>query len=145
MRVDMNETRFTDNGMTISDTKTGLMWEKKTRGDDWRRALNAVNASLTWEEAKEEWIGALNAQKFSGFSDWRLPQIEELLSIVDYRHPRPPAINPVFGLVATAFYWTATPLSFHPGAAWRVFFLDGAVFVDEINNSNRVRAVRNQA
>ena len=138
----MNYSRFTDNDLTVSDARTGLMWEKKTPGNDWRSNLNALDASLSWDEAKTDWIGEMNARKFAGFSDWRLPEIEELQSIVDYRRPRPPAINPVFGHLAEAFYWSATPLSIHPGVAWRVLFLDGAVFVDEIHNANRVRAVR---
>jgi len=77
---------FADNGDgTISDLATGLMWQKADDGiaRDWEEALAyAENLSLATH------------------SDWRLPNIKELQSIVDYtRSPQTTnsaAINPIF-------------------------------------------------
>ncbi len=136
--------RFLEDGLTVTDTTTGLMWEKKVQSDtlDWHKEPHSLNAACTWNEAKGEWTDRLNADRFAGFSDWRLPSVHELVSIVDYDTPKPPALDPVFGPVVSAFYWTGTPLGFRPGLAWNIFFLDGVVFVDGIGNKNRVRAVR---
>ena len=138
---------FADNGNTITDARTGLMWEKKQESDvaDWRESLHSVNAVLTWTEATGAWIKAVNESRFAGFSDWRVPTSHELITVIDYARPTPPAIDPIFGPVASAFYWSSTPLSFRPGLAWDVFFLDGVVFVDDQGNGNRVRAVRTAA
>lgn len=50
---------------------------------------------------------------FAGQSDWRLPNVRELESIVDYgRHN--PSIDPIFGAVSGA-YWSSTSSTFDPG------------------------------
>ncbi len=140
----MADQRFTDNGETVTDRMTGLMWEKK-RADgavDWRQSLHSVNAACSWPEATGAWLDAVNSETFAGSSDWRIPMPYELVSIVAYDQAHPPALDPVFGPVASAFYWTAAPVAFHTALAWRIFFLDGSVFVDDKGNRNRVRAVR---
>ncbi len=80
---------FTDNGdETITDKATKLMWSKTDSGSgmDWEHAL-------AWAQQK-------NAENYLGHSDWRVPNIKELQSIVDYsRSPattNSPAIDPVF-------------------------------------------------
>ena len=97
---------FVDNGDgTISDLATGLMWLQDDAGPmDWGDAL--------------EFSERLN---FAGYDDWRLPDVKELQSIVDYgRSPATsggPAIDPVFecmGITNEAgqndygFYWSST-------------------------------------
>ena len=136
--------RFQEGPNTVTDMETGLMWEKKLKSgsDDWRKDLHSVHVACTWAEATGGWIDAVNEERFEGFSDWRLPSVHELITIIDYAQTKPPAIDPVFGPVVSAFYWTATPLGFRPGLAWNIFFLDGVVFVDDKGNKNRVRAVR---
>jgi hypothetical protein len=63
---------FTDNGDdTITDSASGLMWEKNDSGYgmEWADALTYAENATT-----------------AGYSDWRLPNIKELQSIVDYTH-----------------------------------------------------------
>ena len=77
---------FNDNGdETISDIATELMWMKSDNG-----------SGLNWEEA----LSFAEGSEFAGYSDWRLPSVKELQSIVDYtRSPgtsNSPAIDPVF-------------------------------------------------
>ncbi len=107
---------FVDNGdNTITDTGTDLMWMKDDSG-----ILNAGDNSdgkLTWEQALE-WAENLD---YGGYTDWRLPDIKELQSIVDYtRSPdttNSAAIDPVFntssiidegGNTNYPFYWSGT-------------------------------------
>lgn len=86
---------FIDNGDgTITDRATGLMWMKKDSG--FIKAGQNKDGKLNWEQAL---VWAENLE-FAGYSDWRLPDIKELQSIVDYsRSPdttKSPAINPIF-------------------------------------------------
>ena len=101
---------FHDNGDgTITDRATGLMWSRADSG----RGMNWQNA-LAWVQKK-------NVERFLGYSDWRLPNVKELQSIVDYtRCPdttNSAAINPLFectqitnegGKADYPFYWTST-------------------------------------
>ena len=106
---DYGKNRFHDNGDgTISDMATGLMWQKLDSG----RTM--------------DWSGALNyAAKLdlAGHTDWRLPSIKELQSIVDYsRSPKSTnsaAIDPLFSCSAITnpdgkqnypYYWSGTTL-----------------------------------
>jgi len=94
---------FVDNGDgTVTDRATGLVWTKADSGKpmDWQQAL-AYAESL----------------KLAGHDDWRLPNVKELQSIVDYTHApdarrvsaRGPAIDPIFGLTKVeSWFWTST-------------------------------------
>jgi hypothetical protein len=73
---------YVDNGDgTISDNGTGLMWEKLYNDNSVRHDYN--NFSYLWEGAFKK-IDDLNAENFAGFSDWRVPNIRELDSIVAF-------------------------------------------------------------
>ncbi len=101
---------FADNGDgTISDQATGLMW-----------AQSDSNTGLNFEEALA-YVAAMNAQAHLGHTDWRLPNIKELHSLMDYsRSPdtsSSAAIDPIFdtslitneaGLADYPFFWSNT-------------------------------------
>ncbi len=98
---------FTDNGDgTITDYATGLMWMQDDNGE-----------GIPWEDA----LSYAENFEFAGYSDWRLPDVKELQSIVDYtRSPgttNSAAINPLFsstqitneaGEADYAAYWSNT-------------------------------------
>ncbi len=110
-----SEGRFTDNGDgTVTDNCTGLMWQKDTAPEryTWCNALSyCENLSLG---------GGLVA-----WDDWRLPNVQELQSIVDYGRTGP-AIDPVFGAFSTVC-WSSTSIADTPGYAWHVVFSNGSV------------------
>ncbi len=100
---------------TITDRATGLTWTKPDSGH--LKAGRNRDGKLNWQEALR-WAEDL---EFAGHSDWRLPNVKELQSIVDYtRSPdttRSAAIDPVFNTtpirdaldkVNYAFYWSST-------------------------------------
>jgi hypothetical protein len=109
---------FQDNGdQTLSDTASGLTWAKIDSG-----------SGMTWQEALA-WVQTQNAANYLGHNDWRLPDIKELQSIVDYtRSPdatQSAAIDPLFastsitneaGQLDYPFYWSSTT---HSGTAGR--------------------------
>ena len=68
--------------LTVLDQNTGLTWQHSpdTDGD----GVPAHQDKLTWAQAQAR-PAKLNAAKFGGFSDWRLPTIKELYSLFDCR------------------------------------------------------------
>lgn len=77
-----------NNNQTITDQATGLMWSK-----------NDNASALNWTDALA-WVQTKNAENYLGYNDWRMPDIKELQSIVDYSHSPDfdglPAINTTF-------------------------------------------------
>jgi len=98
---------FQDNGDgTITDNATGLMW---TQNDD--------GNGMSWSEA----LTYAEGTEFAGYGDWRLPNVKELQSLIDYtRSPatsNSAAIDPIFncspiidegGGQNFPFYWSGT-------------------------------------
>lgn len=138
---------YTDNGNgTITDNSTKLEWEKKT--DD--GSIHDINRNYTWAEAFE-FIDQLNAENYAGHSDWRLPNIKELFSIVYFAGSSPdfygsPMIHPTFGPTAQSHYWSSTSFPFTGSAptAYAVNFLNGWILPVYKGDSalEHVRAVR---
>jgi len=95
--------RFSDNGDgTITDKTTGLIWQK---GDSVK--------TLNWKQA----LSYAEGLELAGRDDWRLPNVKELHTIVDYtRAPdatdpkkRAAAIYSVFKLTETeSWFWSGT-------------------------------------
>ena len=119
---------FIDNGNgTITDTGTGLVWQKAT-----------APGTYTWEQA----LTYCENLTLGGHSDWRLPNRNELQSIVDYNRYNP-AIDTTFfpGTVASS-YWSSTTFAGSTGDAWYVFFNFGYVGSYYKAGNCYVRAVR---
>ncbi|MCB2155050.1 DUF1566 domain-containing protein [bacterium] len=108
--TDYGTNDFVDNDDgTITDRATALMWPK----DDSASGKN-------WEEALA-YVEQLNASNYLGHNDWRLPNVKELHSLLDYsRSPQATnsaAIDPMFNVTPITdegggtdypFYWSGT-------------------------------------
>ncbi len=66
--------------LTVYDENTGLTWVR-TADTDGDGTLESPDDKLTWAEA-QTWPAVLNEAEFGGFSDWRLPSIKELYSLI---------------------------------------------------------------
>ncbi|MDV6235758.1 DUF1566 domain-containing protein [Leptospira ellisii] len=101
---------FRDNGdTTVTDNRTGLIWVGGAGSgiDDWQNALvTCDNLAL------------------SGRS-WRLPNANELLSIVDYTVGNPSINAAFFGGTVPQYYWTSTTSASNLSFAHAVFFNSG--------------------
>jgi hypothetical protein len=117
--------RFTTNpDGTVTDTKLGLVWSK-TLMDGKDRPYDEAKAAV-------EGLGA----------DWRMPTIEELLTLVDRTRYSPAIDTEVFPDTKSTWYWSSTPVAWHPAAVWVVNFGSGGSY-DFLRNFNAcVRAVR---
>ena len=82
-----------DNGDgTVTDTKTGLMWQKAEAG------------TKTWKEA----IAYCESLVLAGHSDWRLPDLNELQSIVDSIGDNPSIYRTAFPDTTSYTFWSST-------------------------------------
>ena len=122
-----SEGRYIDNGdRTVTDTCTGLMWQQGT-----------PEFSLPWCDA----LVYCQDLQLAGHTDWRMPNVRELQSIVNYGR-FDPASHPVFGAVPS-LYWSSTSLDSRTDVQWSVDFLGGGIANDiGIDVDIFVRAVR---
>ncbi len=116
----------------VIDEATGLMWEQTG-------SQRLVTGG--WEGAAAH-VRALNGRRHGGFANWRLPTLEEAMSLLSREKAGDFHIDPVFNARGAPFIWTADASS--ADAAWVVYFFDGHA-VDEGRGSNAfVRAVRSR-
>ncbi len=109
--------RFEARGEAVFDRLTGLWWT---------RCADLAPGLVTWEEAFEV-VAGLNRKEHGGFSDWRLPNINELESLVDaeYHSPALPKEHPFEAV--REFYWSSTTSFYDPLWAWALYLTKGAV------------------
>ena len=129
---------FVNNGDgTVTDARTGLMWEQKTNDE----GPNDKDLDFTWSEALS-WIAFLNASDYLGYSDWRLPNIRELASIIDFSRHIPSIDTNFFPNTQTSSYWSSTTDLFPVSNAWNVFFGSGDISWNSKSGKRYARAVR---
>ena len=119
--------RFTDNpDGTVTDNLTGLIWLQDANcwllsaggePDTWANALTGANTLSS---------GICGLIDGSAAGDWRLPNIKELLSLVDYGQTGPalPSGHP-FVNVQSSFYWSSSSSDAGYNYAWSVGMSDG--------------------
>jgi hypothetical protein len=157
---------YTDNGDgTITDNNTGLVWEKLSMD----RSIHDVRNNGTWGQAFFR-VEALNSMNFAGHNDWRVPNVKELLSIVNYGTFNP-AVSAAFytnctegctptscsctadsstelAVALPSVYWSSTTDASapaekaFPGNAWSVYFRSGFLGANVKENNYFLRAVR---
>jgi hypothetical protein len=105
--------RFTDNGNgTVTDNLTRLIWLKNANAfgtKNWADALNAANNLKSGDLG----TGLTDGSKAG---DWRLPNVRELQSLVDYGryYTALPADHPFTGVPWGSYYWSSTTFSADP-------------------------------
>jgi hypothetical protein len=119
---------FEDNkNGTITDRITQLVWQKQDDG-----------TTAAWEEA----IIKCEDLSLGGYSDWRVPNVKELRSIVDSRTYAPAIYPGYFPNTRSETYWSSTTYGASPSAAWSVNFWHGEVTDSPKGNALYVRCVR---
>ena len=115
------------------DHNTGLMW-----------AANGEDKGCNWGN-QTDWSAAINwcnNLDFGGYTDWRLPNVRELQSIVDYGAFSPTIDTTNFVNAKSDYYWSSTTFDKVASSAWYVDFSDGDVHYNNKTSNNYVRAVR---
>lgn len=111
----------------VGDLKTRLFWQR------------LVPVGVFSLAAAEQYCADL---QLANQSDWRLPSMQELQTVVDESRANP-AIDPVvFPATPGEGFWSATRWAGTPQLAWRVDFERGSAAYDTATISYRVRCVR---
>jgi hypothetical protein len=124
-------TRFVDNGTTITDRLTGLVWEKDPDNTkrNWADALTLVDGLTT-----------------GGYTDWRLPSKRELRSLLDYTYGGSgiqTRLTAVGFVVFAGNYWTSTTFDVGtPTEAYSLAFTSGSMVRSSKANDPWAIAVR---
>lgn len=122
--------RFTDNGDgTVTDALTGLSWEQKPS-----------TKTMVWQDAVS-WCRGLSV---GGHGDWRLPNSNELSSLMnrDVIAPARWLVKQGFSDLLNGFYWTSTTYAPNPINAWAAGLASGSLSGTSKAHGSYVLAVR---
>ncbi len=128
----------------VHDNVTGLLWEMKDSLDgvqDYSNPHDADN-TYTWYDSNpainggqagtpgdgtdtEDFINALNASNFGGYSDWCLPTKKELPTIVDFSSFNPAINITYFPNTVSSGYWSSTTYVDNANYTWYMDFSGG--------------------
>jgi Protein of unknown function (DUF1566) len=148
---------YTENGDgTVTDDNTGLVWEQKS--DD--GGLHDKDATYRWNPGDDSiwaWLDQVNAEGgtgFAGHDDWRIPNVRELHTLVDYGETGT-AIDFTFDFdctsgcrgidcacTANTNTWSSTTSIQSDKSAWAINFSTGATATFSKGTARAVRAVR---
>lgn len=158
--------RYRDNGNgTITDTKTNLTWMRCSLWQQWTGSTCAgVASGMNWNDA----LRTVMSYSYADHSDWRVPTVDELDTLVQCPAGRKPSARPsglfpdihrrrechgyefnnptininAFPNTTARLFWSSSPDPGSSNHAWYVNFGDGSVFVGSKGNSYLVRLVR---
>jgi len=132
---------------TVTDNRTGLMWKQCVEGQTASSgscSAGPVAGTYTWAAA----TATCDGLEFAGYSDWRLPNIKELASIVKFQNTAP-AIDTTYFPETTYspaingnYYWSSTTRVSYTPNKWVVSFTYGTVVDIGATFSRYVRCVR---
>ena len=112
----------------IFDEASGLMWQQSGSEEE-----------MAFEKDVKKYIDELNEKRFAGFNDWRLPTLEEAMSLMEPNSENDRYIDPIFG--DQEWIWTADRVQAVEGRQWVVIFYSGYLQHSSLNNDFHVRAV----
>ena len=123
------ELKEQDGEKLVLDSLTGLTWQQ-----------SGSSNYMDYANAKEH-IDELNAKQFAGYNDWRLPTMEEAMSLMEPKKHDELFLDSVFDR-KQRWIWTADQTG--ASSAWVVFFYGGLCIHGDVFNYDLlyVRAVR---
>ncbi len=105
---------FNREGDIVTDSISLLQWQD----DD-------IGSTMEWQEAIDY---CENTLTLGGYNDWRLPNINELKSIVDQSKYNPAVVNGFINTISSDYYWSSTSIKKHSDGAFIVDFNNGDIF-----------------
>ena len=129
MHNEFGDLELESGAVVVVDSATGLVWQQ------------SGSSGLTVEEARK-YVQGLRDKKYAGFSDWRLPTLEEAMSLMEPKKNEAGLyIDPIFDK-SQELIWTADSKGTSNG--WLVYFGSGRCSLVNIDGYGYacVRAVR---
>ncbi len=115
-------------GEMAVDARTGLTWQDNRFVESER---------VTYAQAEK----LCKELRLGKHDDWRIPEIRELLSIIDFKKYDPAILNG-FSIDEPNYYWSSTQYMGDPDKVWGIDFKDGATTSNGKAYDRRVRCVR---
>lgn len=151
-RSNPNEAYTVNADGTVTDIRTGLVWDRCAWGQSGADCSGGAASSHTWADALNV-AATANAQSHKGHTDWRLPNIKELRSLVEVCRENPTINDVIFPNTPDGAFWSSTPYArsgWHDGAWFIVFYdfsygpsIDGGSIRPNFRDATyRVRLVR---
>lgn len=142
MMASVSNAKIISKNGVAKDTITKLEWQDEAYIEAEKAAYkeNTNNGKVgNWDYAKQQ-CENLN---LGGKSDWRLPNIYELTTLLDNIKKEKPYIINGFQNMVSDFYWSSSSTTYK-NYAWHVFFYDDGGYVGNgtRNSSGYVRCVR---
>jgi hypothetical protein len=119
----------------VTDRQTGLDWQGCAGGQT-GVSCSGTAFMRTWPQS----LAYCEGLSWAGYSDWRLPNRNELQSIVDYSRRYPSIDTDAFPSTPNAAFWSSSSPP-DEGACYINFDL-GVVYRSDKLNNNRIRCVR---
>ncbi len=124
---------------TVTDPTTGLTWMRCAMG----QILNGSTCTGTVATYTFDQANALTGTvTFAGQSDWRMPNIRELQTIVDRSVYGPAIDSSAFPDTPGSYFWSGSPYADYSDYAWLVYFGYGYAYYSYRSDAFAVRLVR---
>lgn len=107
-------------GNVVMDYATGMMWQQ-----------SGSSNSMLWKDC-QQYIDRLNGEKYAGFSDWRMPTLEEAMSLMEREKKNGDLYVDSIFAAKQRWIWTADRNS--ASLAWYVFFSVGGCVLNLVGN-----------
>ncbi|MBV6494554.1 MAG: hypothetical protein LDLANPLL_02587 [Turneriella sp.] len=121
---------------TVHDTGTRLYWQKCSRGQNNDATCSGSITQATWTQALTYCAGLSLAGK-----TWRLPNVRELQTIVDYTASGPSINATYFPATGSGVYWSSSTYSSSPASARDIEFSNGRPYYQNKTAASYVRCV----
>ena len=145
----------------VKDNHTGLVWEVKTNDNSihdkdntykWG-GITAIGRDHASKEGTyyDDWNPLVNganqnsyggATGLCGFTDWRVPSYDELVTIINNGKVNPAIDEDYFPNTPSSYFWSSSPDAINSSYAWIVYFYNGSDNSYYRHNTYRVRLVR---
>lgn len=125
-----------NNDGTVTDENTGLMWMRGTGDVNEDGSLTSAD-QVAWSSA----LAFCESLSYAGHGDWRLPDVNELQSLVKI-DGYSPAIDPIFSCRSDDWYKSSSPYAGYSDYTWRVHFNYGVMSIYKKDEKDYVRCVR---
>jgi len=126
----------------LIDNNTGSVWEVKTTDG----GLRDGSKTYTYSNALT-YVNNVNSLNLCGYNDWRLPDVNELLSIIDFS-VRDPAIDTQFfpntNAIYPSYYWSGRERSANTSQVYAIQFMTGATITSSKTQTYFVRLIRGE-